>query len=148
MATIDVKFPKTIDCVKSIKKESMSPILEWPSSGVMMQVFVKNLVGKTITLNAKSPFETINELKRKIERKEGIPFDQQRLGFGGKPMVDGRCLSDYNIRNGSTLDLSLCVCGGKRVTQLIQELKTVVDELVGENINVDECEIIWHSVNR
>lgn len=75
-----------------------------------MQVFVRNLVGRTITVDI-APTDTIRQLKDKIEQKEAIPHGEQRLIFAGKGLEDNRAVSDYNIQANSTVHMVLRLRG-------------------------------------
>jgi hypothetical protein len=77
-----------------------------------LQVFVKTFAGKTITVEVE-PDESIESLKNKVQSKEGVPPNQQRLLFGGKQLDSRKSISDYDIEDESTMHMVLRLRGGE-----------------------------------
>lgn len=101
-----------------VKRENVDDLVEvidsddenGSNASGQMKIYVKTMTGKMVTLKV-SPLDTIEVVKEKYEKIEGIPPDQQRLVFNGQQLLDGNTLSFYNIQNQSTLFFFLRLCG-------------------------------------
>ena len=115
--------------------------LSIPSNGFIL--FVKTLVGTTVTLLNCDPNNTIDKIKSKIHNEVGTPPDQQRLVFAGTQLEDGRTLRDYNIQRESTLQLILRLRGGGSIAPPEQQMSVAAGGEIKHNITPDSHGADW-----
>lgn len=93
-----------------------------------LELFVKTLTGKTITIYV-APTDTIDTLKELVVECEGIPPDQQRMIFAGQQLEDNRTIAQYGIRHNSTLHLVLRLWGGGGGPEIITTARLDADAM-------------------
>ena len=100
-----------------------------------MQLFVKTLTGKTVSIEVEEG-ESIEDVKAKIAEKEGIPPEQQRLIFGGQQLQDAKTLQDYDVGDDATLHLVLRLRGGE-IFPFLNSVKKVDEDFVKRNLMIE-----------
>ncbi|OMJ85916.1 hypothetical protein SteCoe_12692 [Stentor coeruleus] len=124
-----------------------------------MQLFIKALTGKTIIIEAET-IDSIRTIKTKIEEKENIPYEQQRIIFAGKELEDHKCLNDYNYQKSSTLHIVIRQRGGmqlfvktltgKTITLSVEssdDIETIKEKIKDkESIPTDQQRLIFSGI--
>lgn len=101
-----------------------------------IQIFVRNLAGKTLALHV-DPYSRVHDLKETLQRREGVPYREQRLIFAGKQLEDRRTLADYNIQKHNTLHLLLRLRSGpRRVRDNHLEYARMTNTQIGDSMRI------------
>jgi len=135
-------------CGRRIPFVGVGPVVARPNTfdsilGIRggMQLFVKTLTGKTVTIEVEAG-ESIEDVKAKIAEKEGIPPEQQRLIFGGQQLQDAKTLDDYDVGDDATLHLVLRLRGGG-INDI--SVKQITQKILGKgSFTVDEAFVRTH----
>ncbi len=110
-----------------------------------MQLFIKSLIGKTISIDIE-PYNTIEDIKFKISKKENIYPNQQKLTYFGKQLNNNLTISEYGIQKETTLQLSLCLMGGG-IPRFFSNIMKKYDDLIELNMkNTDYFYIDFNSI--
>ena len=121
-------------CMQNSTSEALSTDLN--SSPSSVQIFVRNLGGKSLVLRVNS-FDLVDTVKDIIYEREGVPQREQRLIFAGRQLEDGRTLSDYNIQRDNTLHLVLRLRSSQRVAEIsASEYTTNTGTRIGDSISI------------
>ena len=105
-----VDFCRSISITSLDTADDDTPV----SGDVSFQIFVRDIDGKTRTINEVRKTDSVDDLKNKVREKTGIPIHEQRLIFGGKQLESGKLLSEYRIGRDANLHLILRLKGGTK----------------------------------
>jgi AN1-type zinc finger and ubiquitin domain-containing protein 1 len=109
----------------------------------MIDINIETLAGTTFSLKV-SPLETVQSVKAKIQRHEGIPISHQHLVWQSSELDDKFCLNDYHIPNGATIRMVLALRGGPINTRRITTEDSLLRD-VSDLMEIQEDSNLWNS---